>query len=58
MENKNYVQYSMSEFCNKFPNLRIFVPVDIWSDDRYVVRVSKSTGQIEFGFPGDCWHIR
>lgn len=54
----DYFEYSMSSFCKKYPYLVEFIPPMVRSDDRYVVRVSKLTGQIEFGFPGDYWHIR
>lgn len=53
----DYIQMPLTTFLSLNPEYIKLFPLKIFSDPRYVVRISQSTGTLEVGYPGDCWTL-
>lgn len=53
----NYIELTPREVVSIRPDLVKYLPPDVFTDSRYIVRIDFS-GCIEFGFPDDDWFIK
>ena len=53
-----FLQFPLSVFLVKFPDLRSYLPADIdLTDPDYFVRIDPNQGIFEFGYLTDKWYI-
>lgn len=50
-----FIEIPASVFVLLFPEIPL--PFFVLMDKRYLVRFRPSSGELEFGFRGDNWHI-